>query len=148
MKNIREPEGIQNSSTNFGPHNQPPHIELKEYVASWTGLPNHMSYGICSSAASIPFLHCRYRTPSLSYATGRFQTLAPLRIRSCCPSTSLRSSPNTCEHVHPPTIACSRAHSLWMPLTDVKILLQQKLDMYNSYSIRWTMLLWPPALPG
>jgi len=34
MKNIREPEGIQNSSPNFGPHNQPPHIELKEYVAS------------------------------------------------------------------------------------------------------------------
>ena len=48
------------------------------------------------SRCSTDSLHLRYRTPSLSYATGRFHTFAPLTILSCCPTTNLKSSSSTC----------------------------------------------------
>lgn len=55
-----------------------------------------------STPLSTASLHSRYRMPSLSYDTGQFQTLAPLFIRSCWPSTSRRSSFKTfsakCDH--------------------------------------------------
>ena len=49
-----------------------------------------------STPLSTASLHSRYLMPSLSYDTGQFQTLAPLFIRSCWPSTSRRSSFKTC----------------------------------------------------
>mmetsp|Transcript_8956 Transcript_8956/g.32796 ORF Transcript_8956/g.32796 Transcript_8956/m.32796 type:complete len:364 (-) Transcript_8956:440-1531(-) len=47
------------------------------------------------ASPTLKFLHLRYTSPSLSYATGCAHTRPPLRIRSCCPVTSLKSSPKT-----------------------------------------------------
>ena len=38
----------------------------------------------------------RYRTASLSYDTGWHQVSPPRSSRSCCPTTSTKSSPSTC----------------------------------------------------
>lgn len=68
-------------------------IEVR--ICSWSCIYVDSVKGNRLAPRSTASLHSLYLTPSLSYDTGQFHTFAPISIRSCCPSTSRRSSFNT-----------------------------------------------------